>query len=480
METKRIASFLKFAIILLLLAMPVFADEISFPQKLEWKSNANALEYKVEVQNIATGKTQVLTTDKTFTEISLMPGKYRYRISAYDFLGKKASVSSWTNFEVFKANKPKIKDVEPSVKVQEETGSVGIDVNISDINKDTKFELVNESLEGVIPIEEKSLMGTSSSETEKVTHLDFKNVPPGKWRLRVTNASGLSSLSEVIEIEGEKKYSEEEVEKIKKEAEDAVRSEMQAQVEEYKKNAEAEKLAAEKAKAEEEKRLAEEERLRIEEEKRRAEEDERLAKELLERQKREAKEAEKKAKKEWKAAHPYKWKNVIVEGGLAYSMNILGDTIKDYYEEKNVIALNARVKFLPVKIRNEQIGAEIGFLRQEFKKDNSYLTAKLESNIIDAKIVCQHRVMENVFVAGKLGGGVDMVTKSIDYSASAPNRLPPDKKNYFYPAAVAGASVFFTPWKFVVAEIGADFTYVLAGSSPLGFVSPYACIGFRF
>lgn len=451
METKRIASFLKFAIILLLLAMPVFADEISFPQKLEWKSNANALEYKVEVQNIATGKTQVLTTDKTSTEISLMPGKYRYRISAYDFLGKEASVSSWTNFEVFKANKPKIKDVEPSVKVQEETGSVGIDVNISDINKDTKFELVNESLEGAISIEEKSLMGTSSSETEKITHLDFKNVPPGKWRLRVTNASGLSSLSEVIEIEGEKKYSEEEVEKIKKEAEDAVRSEMQAQVEEYKKNAEAEKLAAEKAKAEEE--VAEQQ------------EDE------------EKPEVPVKPKKPSK---PYKWKNVIVEGGLAYSMNILGDTIKDYYEEKNVIALNARVKFLPVKIQNEQIGAEIGFLRQEFKKDNSYLTAKLESNIIDAKIVCQHRVMENVFVAGKLGGGVDMVTKSIDYSASAPNRLPPDKKNYFYPATVAGASVFFTPWKFVVAEIGADFTYVLAGSSPLGFVSPYACIGFRF
>lgn len=451
METKRIASFLKFAIILLLLAMPVFADEISFPQKLEWKSNANALEYKVEVQNIATGKTQVLTTDKTSTEISLMPGKYRYRISAYDFLGKEASVSSWTNFEVFKANKPKIKDVEPSVKVQEETGSIGIDVNISDINKDTKFELVNESLEGAISIEEKSLMGTSSSETEKITHLDFKNVPPGKWRLRVTNASGLSSLSEVIEIEGEKKYSEEEVEKIKKEAEDAVRSEMQAQVEEYKKNAEAEKLAAEKAKAEEE--VAEQQ------------EDE------------EKPEVPVKPKKPSK---PYKWKNVIFEGGLAYSMNILGDTIKDYYEEKNVIAINARVKFLPVKIRNEQIGAEIGFLRQEFKKDNSYLTAKLESNIIDAKIVCQHRVMENVFVAGKLGGGVDMVTKSIDYSASAPNRLPPDKKNYFYPAAVAGASVFFTPWKFVVAEIGADFTYVLAGSSPLGFVSPYACIGFRF
>lgn len=451
METKRIASFLKFAIILLLLAVPVFADEISFPQKLEWKSNANALEYKVEVQNIATGKTQVLTTDKTSTEISLMPGKYRYRISAYDFLGKEASVSSWTNFEVFKANKPKIKDVEPSVKVQEETGSVGIDVNISDINKDTKFELVNESLEGAISIEEKSLMGTSSSETEKITHLDFKNVPPGKWRLRVTNASGLSSLSEVIEIEGEKKYSEEEVEKIKKEAEDAVRSEMQAQVEEYKKNAEAEKLAAEKAKAEEE--AAEQQ------------EDE------------EKPEVPVKPKKPSK---PYKWKNVIFEGGLAYSMNILGDTIKDYYEEKNVIAINARVKFLPVKIRNEQIGAEIGFLRQEFKKDNSYLTAKLESNIIDAKIVCQHRVMENVFVAGKLGGGVDMVTKSIDYSASAPNRLPPDKKNYFYPAAVAGASVFFTPWKFVVAEIGADFTYVLAGSSPLGFVSPYACIGFRF
>ena len=457
MVIKRIALFLKVSALLLCAAVPVFADDFSFPQKLEWKSNANALEYKVEVQNVATGKMQVLTTEKTSTEISLTPGQYRYRISAYDFLGKEAGVSSWTNFEVFKANKPKISEVEKSVSVQKETGRVEIDVNISDINRDTKFELVSESLEGVIPNEEKLRMKSSSSETEKITHLDFKNVPPGKWRLRVTNASGLSSVSELIEIEGEKKFTEEEVEKIKKNAEDAVRSEMQAQVDEYIKNAEAEQ------KARLEKELADSLKNQEKEE------------EALEIQK-EPDEPEKPKKQK----KPYKLKNVIFEGGLAFSMNLLGDTIKDHYEKKNVPALNARIKFLPVKIWYEQFGGEIGFLRQQFKKDNEYLTAKLESNILDAKILWHHKAIENVFVSGKLGGGVCMITKSIDYSASEPNRLPPDKKNYFYPAAVAGASVFFTPWKFAVAEIGADFTYVLAGSSPIGFISPYACIGFRF
>ena len=248
---------------------PLSAED-SFPQKIEWKSNANALEYKVEVQNTQTGKTQVITTDKNATELSLAPGRYRYRVIAYDFLGKESSVSSWTNFEVFKANKPKIKDIEKNVTLGKDSNSVEISVDISDVNRNSKFELVSEGLEGAITATERAKMG-SGSETDSVTKLDFKNVPPGKWRLKVTNASGLESYSDVIDVQGEKLYTADEVAKIRDETKAQVKKEFDDNLDEYIKKAEAEK--AEKARLEalekerqEKARLAEEARLKAERE----------------------------------------------------------------------------------------------------------------------------------------------------------------------------------------------------------------------
>ena len=86
-----------------------------------------------------------------------------------------------------------------------------MDVEISGINANTTFELVSDSLQGTISPEEKKSMALGSSETDKITHLDFKNVPPGKWRLKVTNVSGLSALSDFITVEGEKMYTDDEV-----------------------------------------------------------------------------------------------------------------------------------------------------------------------------------------------------------------------------------------------------------------------------
>ena len=86
-------------IFLFLFSALLFGEE-KFTQRLEWKSNANALEYKVELQNLSDGKSQTFSTEKSHLELSLSPAKYRYRVRAYDFLGKEASVSSWTEFEV--------------------------------------------------------------------------------------------------------------------------------------------------------------------------------------------------------------------------------------------------------------------------------------------------------------------------------------------------------------------------------------------
>ena len=489
-------------VLLIFAVLPAFSDETFF-QKIEWKSNANALEYKVEIQNVASGKSQFITTDKNSTEISLVPGKYRYRVFAYDFLGKEASVSSWTNFDVFKASKPKITDVEKKVKIPKDSDSISINVDISDVNADSKFELVNESLQGAVDASEKSTLRTGS-ETDSVTKLDFKDVPPGKWRLKVTNASGLSSLSDVIEIDGGKMagITDEELQKIKEQAEkdkNAALAEAEKNFDEERKAFEEErkrfeaeskrfeeerKIFDEKARAEEEKRLAKE---KAEEEKRLAREKAEAekkaiedAKRKLEEDKRLAREAEKRAKEEWKKAHPYVYKDVIFDVGLGLSLATYDGTVKKYTDESATVGLNARLAWLFKKTASNKFGAELSLSNRTFKKESEAYNLSLDFTSFDLRAVWQHKLTNKIFVAVKGGIGLTDIEKEILYNYTSTLRTAPGSKDYVYPDFSLGASIFFNPWKFLVFEAGVDYNHVMAAGMTTGFVTPYASVGFRF
>ena len=458
------------------LGQAAFADESSFSQKIEWKSNANAFEYKVEIQNVATGKSTFVTTDKTETELSLLPGKYRYRVQAYDFLGREAGLSAWTGFEVLKASKPKVKLIDQNIQLDKKNNTLSIDVDISDINANSMFELVADSLDGTLDRSEQRKLGTNGAETGSASKIYFTDVPPGKWRLKVTNASGLSTLSDVITVTGEKTYTEDEMQKIREDAEAAVRKDMQEHLDEYIKQAEEQKKAREKEFAEETARLEAEkqeaEKARIAAEKAAKEEEQRL---LLEK-----KEAERKAKAEWRAAHPYKWKDVIFEAGLAFSYSPYDGTLSDYYGTSSAPALNARFAVLPVKTAANKIGFEVSALRFAFSCDDDLFDSTMTMMIFDAKLVWQHALSKKLFLAMKAGAGAGMFEKHISYVQDYDNRTNPADKTFVYPALSAGISLFCTPWKFLVFEFGADLTHVAAGGMPTGFLVPYACVGFRF
>ena len=258
--------------------------------------------------------------------------------------------------------------------------------------------------------------------------------------------------------EGIKKYEEEKV----LEAERLAR-------EEARKKAEAE--AKEKARIEEEKRIAEEKRLAEEREKQ-------LAREKAEAEKRAAEEAERQAKLA-KKNRPYKWKDVSFVAGAGYTQNLYDDMIKNYYNTRGALSLDFRLKWLPVKTRSNKFGLEFAFTNQIFQKENNFLTASLNSNLFDVKFVWQHKLVGNFFWSVKAGGGLDMFKTEIEYDSSHSSRASPEEKTYFYPAVDGGISLFWIPWKFIVFETGVDFSHVFA-SSQMGFLMPYACIGFRF
>ncbi|MCR4823266.1 MAG: cell envelope integrity protein TolA [Treponema sp.] len=515
METKKTfpQGIFKSALLILLLFIflpALYAKEVTFPQKIEWKSNANALEYKVEIQNRNTGSTKTIGTDKTSTELSLEPGSYRYRVRAYDYLGKEASLSAWTNFEVYKASKPKITRVDRNVTVKQDNNSVKLNVDISDVNKNSKFELVNENLEGIINISEKINMKNTASETDRVSQLNFKSVPPGKWRLRVTNASGLSSISEPILVEGEKVYTQAEVTLIAAEAEKAkekeLKEEFRLHLDEYVQKAEEEKAAAiERARIEaeeaEKRRIAEEEareKARIEAEERRIAEEEAREKARIEAEERRIaeekaaekarKEAEKqriaeekRLKKLAKKNMPYVWKNIIVEGGYGQTFNLYDETISDYYDSNRSHSVKINLKHLPFKIASSRLGYELDYSWQFFEGGNEYYTTRLNSHLFDIKLLWQIKLFSSFYICPKAGFGFDMMQKSLEYeSQAARSRESPGDKTYFYPAAVGGISLLFNPVNFLVFEAGADYSHVFADSSHMGFITPYVCLGFRF
>jgi len=317
---KRVFSTIKYALLCILfgaIALPLSAAD--FTQRLEWKADKNVFEYKVEIQP-ASGESKLISTEKNFVELSLPAGQYRYRVHAYDFLGREARVSEWTSFEILKASTPEITLPKESVDLSSDSKTLEMPVTIADITGATTVELVNAATGKVIKgtLVGSAAKGAVGSETARATMAQFKNVPEGEWKLRVTNPSGLASESAAFSVIDRPRI---EKERLAEEAAAAAAAAAAAKAAEElriaEEKAEQKRLLEERkeaeriAKAEEEQRIAEEkaEQKRLLEEQEeaeriaKAEEKERIAEEKAE-QKRlleEQKEAERVAKAEEKA-----------------------------------------------------------------------------------------------------------------------------------------------------------------------------------
>ena len=289
-----------------LLFMTLAGQEHILKQKLSWQVDKNAFRYEVEIQNLSSKSNSHYETTDNFIEVSLKAGLYQYRVIAYDFLDRKASVSSWRNFTVEKALQPVIDDMPNNVAVSEKDKlSFDFDVDVSSITEETEVLLVNTATNKVVKGEfEIKKEGDGGEKTNQVV---FPKVEEGSWQMKITNPGGLSVTSEEISVVSKKedavelavenpetkRYDQKIIEEVlkkkepsKKEKEELARAEEKARVEEELARAEEERLRAEElARAEEEKRIAEEnaraeEEKRIAEEKARAEEERVRAEEL--------------------------------------------------------------------------------------------------------------------------------------------------------------------------------------------------------
>ena len=485
------------------------AQSTKFKQKLSWVEDKNAFDYKVEIRGVETSYKSLLESDTSFVEVSLPAGKYRYRVYAFDFLGRQASVSDWRDFTVLKAVQPQVVNKEKTVVPVKDDKKVSIPVDVKSIEEDSKVELVNKETNQVV--EGKLDVKVDDKNQLVASEAVFPMVEEGNWVVKVTNPSGLFTESEEIKVESN--VTRQQLEAERKAEEERIAAERRAEEERI--AAEKERLAVER-KAEEEERLAaerkaEEERLaqarKAEQERLEAErnaEEERLAAErkaeeeslAAERKAEEERLAaveeqqaaeEKLAKAEVKKNKPVADFSMLVGGGAL--INIYDGSLLKYNNQtlwkketdSSVLPeVNVRMAYLPVKFDGWKAGVELAAQTSILYFENEYIQSYLPFTVVELNCEIQRKLGTDKFLlALKLGGSASIINEIAKYKQDTEEERQASEAAFVNWGAQAGLSFVFIPVKNFEIELGCDFNHVFIPEMPTGNINTYLVMGVR-
>lgn len=487
-------------------------------QTLRWSADPNVLEYRIEIQDISGNIIQTVTTENNSLEISLPNGKYKYKITAYDLLGRESVNSGWNQLEVLKASQPAISMEQTLESLEEDGKTLELDVEIKDVTAGSKVELVNpetgETIAGNLLID--SAINADASEVFHASKSHFENVPEGKWQLVVTNPSGLSSESEPFEVQDtmkEKRLAAEkaENEKLERERLEAERIEQ-------------ERLAAEQERLERE-RLEEE---RIEQERLAEElaEQERIAAELAAREKLENDVAanpnvpvnglkytddiismasqifeeeemnddyyddldipdDEEIEAQRKAERHEKWLNYdrkfYVNAGVGANFCLYdNDFFSKYFMNGFTPSFTARIDFLPIHKNKWRFGLEFAGSRTCYTYSNVYYDLKLDMNMLQTNLIYRFSFAKNkLWLSVKGGGGISLMQTNLIFKVETSEKHN-ISENFAYFMAGGGLSLTIVPKQLIIFEIGADYSNIFMNDVSTGLISPYITAGIRF
>ncbi len=455
MEIRKTCRFYTFRFLLILVAavfifsgQDLFCQTKEFKQKLMWQAEPNALEYKIEIQNVDdSSEFRTIETKETFIEFSMPAGDYIYRIFAYDFLGREASVTEWMSFSILKAVKPEISLTDEIVNVNPaENKPVEIPVSIEKITSESSAVVVNEEtgekLDGKIKIADKGDGFISGS-------VVVRGLTEGTWKVVVENPSGLAAESESIKaapsgenlivskkdvVFQEETVTEDATEKeAAPENETAENTEIAVADDEH--DTEMEQIAEEETQSEVAK----------------------LAKE----------------KKE------YTVQDINIMAGGFVPFFFYDEYLKSFDGSVFNWGLCAKLSYLPIDIKKVQIGFELGGSVTKITMQNDYIKVQLPVMIAQFNVVGRINLYKEKFGLNvKLGGGAAIFKKEIAYNSAL--RENPDDSYHGNFCANGGLSVSWIPFKHLILEAGADFTHIFIPEMNSGILSAYFCVGLRF
>ena len=509
-------------------------------QTLRWSADPNVLEYRIEIQDVSGNIIQTVTTENNSLEISLPNGKYKYKITAYDLLGRESVNSGWNQLEVLKASQPAISMEQTLESLEEDGKTLELDVEIKDVTTGSKVELVNpetgETIAGNLLID--SAIDADASEVLHASKSIFENVPEGKWQLVVTNPSGLFSESEPFEVQDTMKEKRLAAEKSEKERLERERFEAE-RIEQERLAVEQERLERERLEAEriEQERLAVEQE-RLERERLEAEriEQERLAEELAEQERIAAELAAREKLENDVAANPNvpvnelkysddiisiasqifeeeemnddyyddleipddeeieaqrkaerheKWLNYdrkfYVNAGVGANFCLYdNDFISKYFMNGFTPSFTARIDFLPIHKNKWRFGMEIAGSRTCYTYSNVYYDLKLDMNMLQTNLIYRFSFAKNkLWLSVKGGGGISLMQTNLIFKVETSEKHN-ISENFAYFMAGGGLSLTIVPKQLIIFEIGADYTNIFMNDVSTGLISPYITAGIRF
>lgn len=428
------------------------AEKNPFEQKIQWEKDENASGYNIEIRNLKTGENYTFETEENFINLNFSAGVYEYRVTVLNSFGRAQNTSEWNSFEILQAKTPEIvKTQEKSVVPSAKNEKLSIEVDIKNVNEDSRVSLVNEKTNQVVKGE---LVLQKSADVTKAFKAEFPKVESGEWKLRVENPLGRKTESNSIDIV-DQKTEEARIAAEKAEAE--------------RKKAEQERLE----KIEEEKRIAEEARIKAEEEEKarlaaiaKAEEEKRLARlngtpeKHLETKK-----------------NPSKTKRIFgfytaAEGGIFFS-----PFFTEFSDGKILPFAGVKIGFVPELKKSNCFGFEFDALVSKYSLKTSDYDYSDKFGFLRANILFQRKILKNILKLNfHLGGNLMLIQNFMDYKDS--ENIKKDAL-YGYAGVQGGTSLVFTA-KNVIAEVGADYNYVFIDGMPTDFFSPCVSVGFRW
>jgi hypothetical protein len=163
------------------------AGEAKFKQRLVWEEDEYASKYEVEIE-ILSGHYIYYhseTTEKTYIEIPLPPGRYQYRVTTFDLLGHRSDTSGWEKFEVITAFQPEITKVTPDFFYMDQFHERELTISGKNIF-DKSIISIRNGMNELVPIK-KVVVNDSSV---KLTFNDYTLIP-GVYEIYIENPGGL-------------------------------------------------------------------------------------------------------------------------------------------------------------------------------------------------------------------------------------------------------------------------------------------------
>lgn len=176
----------------------------SLYQHLSWEAIDDILgfEFVLEKQDKdgRWGQIEKKTLKENSINVSLKPGKYRYKVAVINLLNQIELASEYRNFDVRVAYQPEVSALSVSKIYFDETDSDSIMVFGNNLFSETMYTL-NKDKDYSIPC---TVLETDQNGKKIKLKLDFSKLAPGTYTFTATDPSGLHDKSQNIVFEFQK------------------------------------------------------------------------------------------------------------------------------------------------------------------------------------------------------------------------------------------------------------------------------------